>query len=381
MYFCPPASMLSHKKGKATRIVDEIALLTTLLQAYDAMENITLRQLSESSFSEGTLVYHVRHRDGSVRVARGYRRDRPVTELFRYFYPWATNDAVDWVATRAATLLCLEQQNYPAPQVVRTRSGALLSTTPAWCLLLTTFIEGAVLQPTLEQLRLLGASLGHLHTLNPEQIVVQSSIPGKSYWDTAQTFPTIQAHLKSVERQLPVEWELLHSEFVRVLQHLQQSSDLIQTLIHGDVWAANAVQISPDQVLLIDWETGGRGSALLDLGRFLLECHLDSNLPPDVPLAWHIQPAADRIAAVVAGYAQQRLPSPAELDILLDAIRFGIVFIGTLHFTQALQSETRSAAWQRGMERRLARLQNRWQVSAEIATLARERFASLCAAT
>jgi len=55
-------------------------------------------------------------------------------------------------------------------------------------------------------------------------------------------------------------------------------------------------------------------------------------------------------------------------------VGFGIIFIGALHFTQALQGEGHSPEWLHGMQRRFARLQNRWEVSSAIASLARSRF-------
>lgn len=352
---------------------NETAFFATVLQEYDVLEDITLHPLSESSLEEGYLVYRIQRTDGGAWVARAYRRNHPWPDWFRFFYPWATSDPAEWLSTRAATLLCLEQQHYPAPRVLRTRTGALVSTTPAWCLLVTTFIEGTVLQPTLDQLRLFSATLGSLHTLSPDH----TTPPGKSYWDTADAFSTVQAHLASVEDRLPAEWRTLHTAFSQTLQRLQQCPELPRTLIHGDAWAANTVQTPTGQILLIDWDTGGWGPAICDLGRLLLECHLDSALPPKDPLAWHIQPDEHRIAAVVDGYAQQRRLSPVELEMLLEALRFGIIFLGALHFTQALQGDRHSLAWVHGMQRRFARLQNRWEVSSAIASLARSRFEML----
>ena len=68
------------------------------------------------------------------------------------------------------------------------------------------------------------------------------------------------------------------------------------------------------------------------------------------------------------------MPTTSELDILLDAIRFGIAFIGALHFVQVLQVAPSNQNWMNGMKRRFARIQNRWEVSAEIAALALSHF-------
>lgn len=357
--------------------MNEATFFLALLHEYYQVHEVTLERLSDSSLEEGYLVYRVQHLDGRSWTARVYRRDRPVPDWFGYFYPWSTQDASDWLLTRAATLVYLEQQGYPAPQVIRTRTGNLLAMTDGWCSLITTFIEGSVLQPTLAQLRLLGAALGRLHMVNPNRVVPGFPPVGKSNWYPEYALSTGLNHLASMEHLLAEEWRPFHAAFRQIFQQMGACPDLPLTIIHADGWAANAVQTKANQVVLIDWDSGGLGLAILDVGRLLLECHLESDLPPDVPLAWHIQPDASRIFAVVDGYAQQRLPASAELEVLLDAMRFGVAFIGTLHLSQMVQKIPRDQAWIHGMERRWARLQNRWGASSDIALLARRRFTQL----
>lgn len=374
MCFSASSGMLLRRTGKGISIMNEPTFFLALLHEHYQVHEVTLECLSESSFEEGYLVYRLQHSNGQSWTARAYRRDRLVPDWFRYFYPWSTQDASDWLLTRAATLVYLEQQGYPAPQVIRTRTGDLLAVLDGWCSLITTFIEGTVLQPTLEQLRLLGAALGHLHTVSPNRVAPGFPPIGKSNWYPEHALSTGLVHLASMEHLLPEEWLQFHAAFRQTFQQIGACPELPTTIIHADGWAANAVQTKANQVVLIDWDSGGLGLAILDVGRLLLECHLESDLPPDVPLAWHIQPDARRILAVVDGYAQQRQPTSAELDVLLDAIRFGVAFIGTLHFSQVLQKIPRDQAWVRGMERRWARLQNRWAASSDIALLARRRF-------
>lgn len=353
--------------------MNEKTFFIDLLHTHYHVDTVIREQLSGSSLN-GYLVYRIQNPEGVHRVARIYRRNRPMPDWFRYFYPWSTDDMSVWLETRAATLFSLELQGYVAPRIIRTRMGNLIAMTDEWCILITTFIEGTVLQPTLEQLRLLGATLGHLHTLSPDGVSSAHPPIGKSSWYTQYAISTALALLSSSETLLPEQWIQIHADFRRTLQTIEMCSDLPVAIIHADVWAANAVQIDANQVVLIDWDTSGLGLPVLDMGQLLLECHLDSNLPPDIPLAWHIQPDEKRIAAVVDGYAQQRLPTPIELEVLLDAIRFGVAFLGTLHLSQVLQTPSPDQAWMQSMQRRWARLQNRWAVSSEIASLAHKRF-------
>jgi Ser/Thr protein kinase RdoA (MazF antagonist) len=143
-----------------------------------------------------------------------------------------------------------------------------------------------------------------------------------------------------------------------------------ETIVHGDVWARNVVQSSPGGVTLVDWETGGRGLAVLDLGNALVECHLDAALPDDRPDRWLIRPSPDRISALAAGYARVRTLSAAEVDLLPVAAAFAAAVVGSVHFELAVTEGVAGPA----MNARLARLQNRLAVADEIATLARASF-------
>ena len=71
-------------------------------------------------------------------------------------------------------------------------------------------------------------------------------------------------------------------------------------VVHGYAWPGNAVQTSPGAVTLIDWETGGLGLPVLDLGNCLIESLLDAEPSGEGPGAWLVEPDADRVAAAAA---------------------------------------------------------------------------------
>lgn len=389
--------MARHDEADATAVA---AQLLERLYPHVAAAPFTLDVLPAASLEEGILACRVRADAGSDSlvqwVLHAHEAEHRMPQHFCYFYPWAclspwspvgdqdpqaatTCNMEVWLQSRAATLSALEAQTYPGPRVVPTQDGAPVGAASGWCTLLTTFVSGAVLTPTVAQLRLLGTALGRLHTLAvpaPQHTGqgISADTPGLSYWDLTYAIPNALARLQATASDVPDAWRPWHVAFTQTMEQMQHVA-LPLSLIHGDVWSANAVTDTAAEAILIDWDQGGQGPAIADLGRLLLECHLDTNLPIADALAWHITPSSARIEAVVEGYAQQRMPSPAELDALLVAMRFGIAFIGALHLEQALHWASTDPAWVAGMERRFARLQNRFQVSEEIAALATAHFA------
>ena len=314
-------------------------------------------------------------------VVRAFRTDVPLAGQFRGGRPEAVTD---WLRSRAATLDWLEEHAYPAPRVIRTRSGDLVGLAGAWATLATTYVTGTPLRPGTGQLRPLGEALGRLHALGrPHALGAAPGPPqargaagggaamGRAAWDPETAIPAALGGLEAVESLTPADWRPLLDRFRAVLLTVRQRAPALpSSVVHGDPWPGTAICTGQDQVTLIDWENAGPGLPLLDLGFCLTECHLDVGLPSNQPSAWHIHPDENRIAAIVAGYSSRRRLQPVEKDLLLEGIRFPAAYVGAIHFEQALLGEVRG----RSMDVRLERLRNRLAVSDAIADLARRHF-------
>ena len=143
-------------------------------------------------------------------------------------------------------------------------------------------------------------------------------------------------------------------------------------VVQGDAWPGNAVVTADGRAALIDWENGGLGLPVVDLGHCLMECHLDPGLPAGQPAAWLVQPDPGRVAAVLDGYTRWRQVHHAEREILPEGIRFATAYIGAIHFERALIDGVHGPT----MDARLARLRNRIAVSQVIADLAAQHLGS-----
>ena len=332
---------------------------------------------------------------GAGLVVRAFRTDVPLAGQFRGGRAAAVTD---WLRSRAAVLDWLEEHAYPAPRVIRTRSGDVVGLAGVWATLATTYVTGTPLRPGTGQLRLLGEALGRLHALgeapgrppplgqvlgrphplgeamgrpHPLGAAGRGAAMGRAAWDPETAIPAVLSRLEAVEGLAPADWRPLLDRFRAVLLAVRQRAPALPfSVVHGDPWPGNAIHAAQDQIILIGWENAGLGLPLLDLGFCLLECHLDVGLPDNQPSAWHIHPEEKRIAAIVAGYSRWRQLQPAEKDLLLEGIRFPAAYVGAIDFEQALLTGVRGTS----MDVRLERLRNRLAVSDVVADLARRHF-------
>jgi len=330
--------------------------------------------LAAGSEHETRVTYVLTLPDGSGQVIRAFRADALVPVHGR---DSRNLTVADWLIGRAHTLAWLEAAAYPAPRPGRTRTGELVGVAGPWLTWATSYVIGDLLLPTLSQLRSLGVTLGRLH-----QVAPWPSLPsGRSNQaDLASQHPAVAAQatlarLAAVAGLVPAAWQPLYAACGQTAETvLGASASWLETVVHGEVWARNAVQSDGGPVTLIDWETGGLGLAVIDLGSCLLECHLDAAVPDHEPDAWLISPDEDRIRELAAGYAGVRRLSAAELSLLPAAVKFGTAVGASIHFEIALLSGVSGPA----MDARLSRLENRMAVADEVAELALEHLVPLC---
>ena len=375
--------------------MNDAAVVGRVLREYHArgINPAALRRVG-GSVASGIVTYLVSPDGAAWPVAgpwtvRACRADTPVP-IHVSASPAQT--MLDWLMTRASTLNCLEARDYPAPRVIRTRSGDAVGMDGIWLTLATTFVRGPLIRPSLEQLRMLGGALGRLHALEVGAGVGvavgfgaggaagpgEAGEPGRASWYPEDAIAATMARLDAVETLIPDDWQALYQQCRGTARSVGRSLGVLpRGVVHGDAWPGNAVQSAPDAVTLIDWETSGLGLPVLDLGNCLMESLLDSH-PSAVGTtggpagrARLVEPAEDRVAAVARGYALERVPGAAERAILPDAVRFGACYTGAIHLYQALAEGVSGAS----MDARLERLRNRMAVSDAVARLATPHLA------
>jgi Ser/Thr protein kinase RdoA (MazF antagonist) len=249
-------------------------------------------------------------------------------------------------------LRALERLAYPAPRLFRTLDGDPVASQAGWHALFLSYVDGLAADYSLPGLQLLGATLGALHALPASPQL------GRAWWHPAHAVPTALRWLDQAAGTVPTRWRMLYQTARRVLHKAAGTSVLPAALIHADVWPENAVRSSVDQVTLIDWECAGWGPAVLDVGDLLLSAHYDTAT---------LTPNAARIAAVLAGYSQQRRLTAAEVEALPTAVAFSAAFHTALHFVRRIEERWDAA----DTTRRLARDEARLIAGRDIAAAAR----------
>jgi Ser/Thr protein kinase RdoA (MazF antagonist) len=339
----------------------QLPAFTTHLADHYAVGAYSLHAIEDSP-SDDRWLARLDQPDKPPLLVRAYRSAQPVPD---WLSGCGTDHTPTWLTERAEILHLLQQWHYPAPRVIPTTSGALIATIDDWTLMLTSYISGQVRNPTPELLYRLGALLGQLHQISIHAGSAALVSAGRSWLHRERAIPRAQAHYSAAEVDVPLSWQALYAALPTVLTRLAQCGDLPVTIVHGDAWAGNTIEMVDGSCVLIDWELAGQGLAVTDLARLLLFCHEEVDPPSD---GW-LHPMAERVQAVIDGYCQQRVPNRAEQAVLLDAMRYGVALEAAGMFTWAQQR-----AWDTEMQAALDVRQHWYTICAEIARWAQERL-------
>jgi Ser/Thr protein kinase RdoA (MazF antagonist) len=330
--------------------VDEFV---SLVRAKYGLESIALEPLGNDP-TGARLSYRVTLDDGCILMLRGCRTDS------RMPFWYGGGGGEDWLRDRARLLIWLADRAYLAPRVVLAISGEPVVRNAVYCALLLTYLPGQPLPIDALHLRRLASVLGHLHTLAGASA---AALPVSWWFPLDVVTRPLLDKLTAAKTVTPLRWQSVRAAFTATLTAAQERSDLPHAAIHGDGYPANALQLEDGRIALIDWDCAGWGPAILDLGIALLDAHTVGGAGERIA----VDPSI--VAAMVEGYAQVRTVSPAERDYLLDALRFGVAFIGALRFAWAVEQ-----GWSEQIERSLLRLQARYHAATEVAQVAREAF-------
>jgi Ser/Thr protein kinase RdoA (MazF antagonist) len=335
-----------------------LANVSSVLAEQYGQSDCSLHSLNTRSLDDERIVYkmyRVDVPDNLSWVVFAAHDELMATHTFR----WGTDvTPTVWLEQRALLLNALASQGYPVPRLILARTGECVVRTGSWSLLVTTWISGQLSQFTPNPLSQTGTLLARLHRLPLDAMPSWSS-----WWNTTYSIPHAIDLLDRVRASIPPS----HRAFYRACRttldkflHVLPTLPLV--LIHGDCWMQNAV-CTAQGVVFIDWESAGQGAALLDLADFLLRSQCDAyGSPPSVLNEHHATAAA-------SGYAEQRIPSRSELDLLVDAIRFSVVWRAAWMFTRV-----RVTGWTPKLEQGLVRVQATYDIAEETAFIACSTF-------
>lgn len=231
-------------------------------------------------------------------------------------------------------------RHLPVEQLVETRDGRGTTRAAGRSVIVTRLEAGPPATPSPTILRQVGATLGAVHQLQPQEITRWAdSLP-------REDLSLARRYLADIADDVPADQRGPYERLQRDLAATNDCEDLPHTLVHSDCHLANVID-APRGAVLIDWQGAGQGPALASLGWFLYSAAVQS---PEGP-ATAFEPA--RVAAVLSGYGQYRTLTQAELLRLADAIRFRPLVIATREFRQSIKARTPATAigwWSRYTE-------------------------------
>jgi Ser/Thr protein kinase RdoA (MazF antagonist) len=268
----------------------------------------------------------------------------------------------------AATLSVLERSSYRSARVIPDHEGRLVGETTAVSgentqVLVITHVPGGPTPFEPVPVGRVGAALGRLHGQAAAALAAAlAPVPGLPVIERAGMLPdnelafglrclhAVDDVVTPAERGL---WQRLVDACTRgrVL-----GGGLTPVFLHGDAHPWNSVQAASGEVSLIDWDSAGRGPAVIDLAFLAVSCDTGGLIGPI------IAPDPRRLDAVLDGYRSEMTLADADLAALDDAIAFRVLVSAAVGFG-SLTRAGRTASTEPGIRWSL----DRWAAAPRLA--------------
>ena len=163
------------------------------------------------------------------------------------------------VANDTSIFQFLEDQNFPAPRILKTSDQKNFIKVEDKYIYALTYLEGETPDPTIENYRKLGDLTARLHKL-------------KGYKIRTKFTPASQKPYFAEKE------EKFGERYSALVKSLPTFTGYPECLIHTDIGLHNSVQLKNGDIVLVDWDDAGVGTRILDIGFPLLSSFTSDSL-------------------------------------------------------------------------------------------------------
>lgn len=282
-----------------------ITLATDVLEIVEKEYGLSLinGSISRLNSQDDRAIWKVETNEGFV-ILRTFNTDHPKEE----------------VKKDLDILKFLEENDYPAPRLIKTKKGMdFIMTQGNYRVAISSYIEGIPGNhaKTPATFKIFGAMLAKLHTLGES---TKFHLYGhKSRREPSVTIPGLLTEIEVLlATDTVAEWQDILEELKQSLVSLPNFSRLPISIIHTDAWEGNLILTPEGEGILIDWYNAGLGIAIADVGYTLTQ----TCLWPESDNSDQIVILKDLINPFIENYQLNRKFTDQEIEYLPDAMKY-----------------------------------------------------------
>lgn len=162
-----------------------------------------------------------------------------------------------------AVLKYLEANDFPASRIKSTIKGEDIFSYNEQFGIVTSYIDGKHPELNAETIEKIGVLMAQLHSLP-----ISSEIPN-SIWNVIDGRNSINQNIQNLSGEKIDHWDEIIPQLKQAFDGLPDLINLPKVLIHTDIGPNNSIESPDGKLSLIDWDDGGLGQSVIDIGNVL----------------------------------------------------------------------------------------------------------------